>query len=306
MFDPVKLRVLRSVVETGSVRASAQALGYTPSAVSQHLAGLRREAGVEIVERVGRGIEVTPAGRTIAAEAEGVLDALDRLDRVAADLRAGRSGALTFTYVTSVALTWGPTIARELSERFPDLGLLLTLRQCSAGAPTATGGDVVVIDSQTPDFGPGWRTIDVLEEGFVAIVARDHPLAERTAVRLRDLADQPWATDDALDSVWFATIASACRAAGITPRVAMNPPDFPTLLGLIAGGGYVTVQPSLIGQGIRPDLVALPILDDQPRRRLQVRIRERVIDHPGARFIVERVRHHAALTAQTVPGVRAL
>src|SRR5690606_11600928 len=102
MLDPLKLRVLRSVAETGSIRASAEALGYTPSAVSQHLTGLRRETGVTLLERSGRGIAVTPAGRELARAAGTALDALDEVSRVAGELRAGRTGTLTLSYATSV------------------------------------------------------------------------------------------------------------------------------------------------------------------------------------------------------------
>src|SRR5690625_814859 len=113
MLDPTRLRVLRSVVETGSIRASAEALGYTPSAVSQHLSILRRETGLELLERSGRGVRVTETARAVTQEAGKVLDALDALDHRVADLRAGRARAVNVGYATSVAATWVPELARE-------------------------------------------------------------------------------------------------------------------------------------------------------------------------------------------------
>src|SRR5699024_9216087 len=129
-LDPTRRRALRSAVETGSSRASAEALGYTPSAVSQHLSILRRETGLELLERSGRGVRVTETARAVAQEAGKVLDALDALDHRVADLRAGRTGTLHFGYATSVAATWVPELAREVRQRFPDLGLGLALRDC--------------------------------------------------------------------------------------------------------------------------------------------------------------------------------
>ncbi len=73
-MDIVRLRVLRAVVATGSIRASAAALGYTPSAVSQQLAALQRETGLRLFERVGRGIEPTAAGRSLAVEASTLFE----------------------------------------------------------------------------------------------------------------------------------------------------------------------------------------------------------------------------------------
>lgn len=315
MLDPVKLRVLRSVVETGSVRASAEALGYTPSAVSQHLSTLRRETGVDLVQRSGRGIVVTAAGRALAEEACTALDALDRLDHFARELRTGRTGVLTFAYASSVAATWVPRIAQEVREAFPDLGLTLELRHCSETSNPNEAGDVVINDSVAPPFGAGWRTIEILEEKYVAILAADHPLVrllpadDPTApprpapIRLRDLADAQWATDDPLDSIWFEHIASACRAAGFTPDVTMNPPDYQAILGFVATGEFVTVQPSLITQSMRADLVAVPLLDENPRRRLEVQVRESVAEHPATALLVERVRAHARASARTLPDV---
>ena len=68
MLDLHRLRVFRAVVTTGSVSGAAATLGYTPSAVSQHLAALQRETGVALVERSGRGIVPTAAGVVLAGQ----------------------------------------------------------------------------------------------------------------------------------------------------------------------------------------------------------------------------------------------
>lgn len=306
MFDPVKLRVLRSVVETGSIRASAEALGYTPSAVSQQLSALRRETGLDLVARTGRGITVTAAGRTLATQAGAALDALSDLERTARDLREGRTGTITFAYASSVAATWVPAIARDVREQFPELSLSLVLRHCSLGDRDDQRGDVVIGDDIAAAFGPEWVVRDILEEGYVALVGTDHPLAARGSVALKELADEAWVTDDEQGTPWFERIASACRAAGYSPRIAVNPPDFAAVLGFVAAGDFVSVQPSLIAQDLRPGVVALPLEPPAPRRRLQVRVREQVAANPAVQFMVERVRATAAAYADQVPGVQVL
>ena len=91
MPDLHRLRVLRTVVATGSVRAAAGALGFTPSAVSQQLTVLQRETGLVLLRRRGRGLEPTVAGRTLAAAAEPLLAELANVQTLVADRRAGRS-----------------------------------------------------------------------------------------------------------------------------------------------------------------------------------------------------------------------
>ena len=210
MLDPVKLRVLRSVVETESIRASAEALGYTPSAVSQHLSTLGRETGLTLLERTGRGISVTPGARLIAHEAGAALDALAAVERLARELASGRTGSLTFGYMTSVAATWVPVLARDVRAAFPDLSLDLLYRDCSV-QETGSRADIVLTDDATPSFGADWREIDLLEEIYSVLVAASHPLADRDEVALAELSSLPWVTDDPLDSLWFDRIAAACR-----------------------------------------------------------------------------------------------
>lgn len=305
MLDPVKLRVLRSVVETGSIRASAEALGYTPSAVSQNLSTLRKETGVALIERTGRGITVTPAGHLIAERAGAALDALDDVQRLSRELASGRSGSLTFGYMTSVAATWVPVIARDVRLAFPDLTLNLLHRDCSI-QETDSRADIVLADDVTPSFGPDWDEIDLLEEVYSLLVAAGHPLADRDGVQLKELADHPWATDDPLDSWWFDRIAASCRAAGFSPRIEANPTDFTAVTGFVATGEYLSVQPSLIAHGVRGGLRAIPLQPPAPTRRVQMRVRRPAADNPATTFIAQRVRDITVETAAKIPGVVAL
>lgn len=305
MLDPVKLRVLRSVVETESIRVSAEALGYTPSAVSQHLSALGRETGVGLVERTGRGISVTPGARLIAERAGTALDALADVDRLARELAVGRTGSLTFGYMTSVAATWVPVLSRDVRAAFPELSLNLLYRDCSV-LETGSRADVVLADDVTPSFGADWREVDLLEEVYSVLVAASHPLAEREEVSLSELSGLPWATDDPLGSPWFDRIAAACRAAGFTPPVEANPSDFPAVMGFVATGEYVSVQPSLIAAEVHPGIVAIPLRSPAPTRRVQMRIRRAIESNPAARFLTERVRAITVETAARIPGVVAL
>lgn len=205
-----------------------------------------------------------------------------------------------------MAATWVPAIAHDVREAFPDLALSLVLRPCALGDQDDQRGDVVIGDDIAAAFGPEWIVRDILEEGYVALVGDQHPLASRGSVALSELEHEAWVTDDDPDTPWFDRIASACRAAGYSPRIAVNPPDFAAVLGFVAAGDFVSVQPSLIAQDLRPGVVSLPLEPPAPRRRLQVRVRERLASNPAVQFMVERVRVTAAACAEQVPGIRVL
>src|SRR3954464_2595219 len=87
-LDVRRLRVLRELAARGTVAATAQALSFTPSAVSQQLSALEREAGVPLLEREGRRLALTDAGRTLVAHADAVLAQLEAAE---ADLQAASS-----------------------------------------------------------------------------------------------------------------------------------------------------------------------------------------------------------------------
>src|ERR671917_971975 len=91
MLDLRRLRLLREVDARGTVHGAARALAYTPSAISQQLAALERDAGVPLLERVGRGVRLTEAGHRLVSHADAVLA---RLEAAEADLEAvtGRVG----------------------------------------------------------------------------------------------------------------------------------------------------------------------------------------------------------------------
>src|SRR2546421_12664806 len=98
MLDVRRLQLLRAVVTSGSISAAARNLGYSPSAISQQLAVLEREAGTALLERVGRGVRPTPAGRLLSEHAEVVSEQLSKAEHELTELKAGRSGRLTIRY----------------------------------------------------------------------------------------------------------------------------------------------------------------------------------------------------------------
>src|SRR4029078_7028634 len=85
MLDPRRLVVLREFAAQGTIAGAAEALAFTPSAVSQQLAQLQREAGVELFRKAGRRLELPDAGRTLVARAG---ELLARVEEVEAELAA--------------------------------------------------------------------------------------------------------------------------------------------------------------------------------------------------------------------------
>ena len=108
MLDIHRLRVFRAVVATGSVNGAASSLGYTPSAISQHLSALQRETGLALVERRGRGIEPTSAGVAFAAGSARSSIGLAQVESMSETCAPAGAGSLRISYFASAGATWIP------------------------------------------------------------------------------------------------------------------------------------------------------------------------------------------------------
>src|SRR6201992_3685043 len=126
MLDVRKLRVLRELAHRGTIAAVAEALAYTPSAVSQQLAALEREAGVPLLERTGRRVALTPAGAVLARYAETVLAVLEEASAALAATRSSLTGPLRIGAFPSAARTMLPRALVALGGEHPGLELMVT------------------------------------------------------------------------------------------------------------------------------------------------------------------------------------
>ena len=113
MLDVRRMQVLRAVVSSGSVTAAAARLGYTPSAISQQVAALEREAGTALLERVGRGVRPTAAGLLLTEYADAISRQVSEAETALADLRDGQTGRLSVRYfATAGSALVAPAVAR--------------------------------------------------------------------------------------------------------------------------------------------------------------------------------------------------
>ncbi|WP_037370863.1 LysR family transcriptional regulator [Amycolatopsis orientalis] len=283
MLDLPRLRVLRAVVASGSIRASAAALGYTPSAVSQQITTLQRETGLHLFERSGRGIEPTEAGRTLAAEAETLFEAFSRVEQVVTELRAGRVGRLSIGYFGSAGSTWlAPTVA-ALRTEFPGLRLDLMLTEFTPGDP-----DIDIFVEETGAEHPGSVvTHRLAADPYRAVVRLDDPLAGLPEVPLAALAQRHWVDNDLREGPCRQVLLNACTQAGFSPSFVVETHDYRTAMSFVATGIGLTVVPEL-GLGELPDgLTTVALTAPAPVRHLSLAVKKPIADHPAARRAVE-------------------
>ncbi|MDF2579225.1 MAG: putative transcriptional regulator, partial [Microbacterium sp.] len=142
MLDVRRLRLLRELSHRGTIAAVAEALTYTPSAVSQQLSALERDAGVPLLERSGRRVRLTAAAETLVGHTERILEILREADADLASAAATLRGTLRIgVFPTAVPILLTPAVVR-LSSAHPGLRLLVSELD-PATVPDALRGDAV-------------------------------------------------------------------------------------------------------------------------------------------------------------------
>jgi DNA-binding transcriptional LysR family regulator len=126
MLDVRKLRLLRELAHRGTIAAVAEALAYTPSAVSQQLTALERETGVPLLERTGRRVTLTPAARGLVERTEQILATLQEAAAELATAATELTGVLRIgVFPTAVQTILTPALV-ALSTDHPGLELTVT------------------------------------------------------------------------------------------------------------------------------------------------------------------------------------
>jgi len=226
-MDVRRLRVLRELADRGSVAAVADALSFTPSAISQQLRALQREVGVVLTEPAGRGLRLTEAGLALAGHADSVLAALAEAEAAVERYRSEPTGVVRVAMFQSAArLLLAPVLHRlgglaGIEARFSDVDMT------PAEVPgLAAGFDLVVAhrDEHAPPFATDrWEVTHLLREPLDVALPPGHRLARHPRLRLVDLTDEPWISvqegfpvDDVLRSIALRTGTQPGSCSGST------------------------------------------------------------------------------------------
>jgi DNA-binding transcriptional LysR family regulator len=251
MLDLHRLRLLQEFADRGTIGATAAALGYTPSAVSQQLAALEREAGTTLLDRTARSAELTDAGRRLAIHAEIILAQVEAAE---ADLSAQAkepSGRVSVAAFPTAAVAFAPALVRSLRAH-PGVTLLLRQTQRDEGMRGVRSGevDVALVDDWNgglADRAPSLlRLFPLLRDPLVLIVPRNHRLADPDIpVDLRALRETiRWMAAPAGEPSREA-VDRLLATVGGAPAVPWEFEGLGTILSLVARGTGIAAVPRL-------------------------------------------------------------
>ncbi len=284
MLDVKRMRVLREVIARGSFSAAADSLHLSQSAVSQQVAALEKEVGMQLLERTSDGPKLTSAGETLMGHADAVLCRLDEAERELSEiagLEGGRVRVISFPSAGATVVTKAISIFRG---RYPAIELGLGEGEPEDSIPALRAGDYDIAlgfdfsahpDEPERDLE---RTL-LLEESMWVALPPGHPLAASDAIKLADLADEDWLCGRS--GSCRANVIRLCQDAGFEPNVSFDSDDYQVLKGLVSAGMGVTVLPELALGDRAPGIELRPVSDKQTTRRVWAVTREDAARSPA-------------------------
>jgi DNA-binding transcriptional LysR family regulator len=308
MLDPHRLRLLAEFADRGTIAATAAALGYTPSAVSQQLAVLERETGTGLLDRTARSAELTDAGRRLAGHARRILAMMETAETDLSARAQEPEGRVVVTAFPSAAAAFAPALAHSLRVH---PGLTLLMRQSQPGEearPVSSGeADIALVDDWSGRLArqqagqPGLLQYHrLLRDPLVLVVPRGHPVASHPRIQLRKLRDEAWMVAPAGEPSRQAVDRLFAGSGGI-PQVSWEFEGLGTILSLVAQGIGIAAVPRLaLAAGAGPVTVRdLP--GTVPARDVYAVVRAASVRRPAIAVVLAAL-HDAA---RNLPGHRA-
>ncbi len=306
MLNVNRLRMLREVASRGTIAAAAEALFMTPSAVSQQMAVLEREAGAQLLERHGRGVRLTDIGSRLVTNTERILADIERAE---ADIAAASQGV-----VGRVRVSAFPTGARALlvpalaglKERFPNLRVSMVDLEPEESLPALKNRDLDVVVAYEWGLLPrladrGIEREQLLTEPVYLALPADHRLAGRGSVALADLRDEEWIVGRDATSMLDLVVA-ATRRQGYEPRTDFHSMDFQVILSAVGAGLGVALVPPLALIGNYPSVQITRVRDLSIERTIWAAVRKGSRGTPGIAAVLDALERAAADLADRIPA----
>ena len=285
MLDPRKLHLLRELARRGTIAAVAEAVTFTPSAVSQQLSALEREAGVPLLERTGRTVSLTPAGHLLVEHAQAVLEQLERATAALAATRGGPSGPLRIGAFPTAARVLLPPALADLTGAHPGLEPMVSEIDPADVSAALRAGELDVALVHEYDFVPPVTDASIETEPLFS-----EPMYLTNRPSIAEARADWWITNKP-GTLCHTMAIRACQAAGFEPIVRHHIDDFDTVLAFVAAGQGIALVPHLAAvdppRGVA--LTRLPL-----SRRTLAAFRRGNGEHPAIRAAV--AAFHTAIT----------
>lgn len=255
-----------AVAEERHFGRAAQRLGMSQPPLTEQIRVLEHALKVQLFERSRRGTQLTPAGLALVPEVRKLAEHLERIERAVREAVRGREGVLTIGAVTAVMVDLLPELIAKLRQRHPQV--TVSVREIDSGEAAAAlhNGDVDLALVRLDDPpAAGLAAAPLREERLAVALPPGHAFAERTRLRLRDLAEEDFVLCFRRASPsYFDTLVGACRAAGFSPRIVHEVGSVSSQLAFVACGQGIALVPASVKRMAAASVVLRTLADKTP------------------------------------------
>lgn len=276
---------LQKIVELGSFSKAAEALGYTQSSMSQMIASLEEELSIKLLNRFRTGAKLTLEGEELYPYIERMIYQYWAAQEKAKEIRGLETGVIRIGTLASISAHWMPVLLKEFQARYPGVEFVMHQGDYTSIQEWIRTG-AVDFGFVSPRAVNGLETIVLKEGAMLAVLPEGHPLAEREAVPLAELAAEPFIL---LEEGHYYEPLDAFRSIGVTPNVKYTIHDDYAIMAMVEAGLGVSILAELIlhRTGYR---LALRPTDPPVRRTLAVAYRDRASLPMASRRFIEYLR----------------
>ncbi|HYM82737.1 MAG TPA: LysR family transcriptional regulator [Candidatus Dormibacteraeota bacterium] len=288
MLDTWRLQLLREVARRGTVRAAAEAMSVTPSAVSQQLRVLEAEAGVALLERQHGRVRLTAAGDMLARHADAITSAIALAESELATFREEVAGTLRIAAFPTAARALLPAVIGELGRAHPRLRITLRDLESDESILALLADDVELAvvdeyDDATRLVEPALELIPLLDDPLYLATppGADRPSSGSVLAH----GDEHWIMDTESSNI-YAALDRYFRRAGFVPNVRSNCRDYGVIIALVEAGLGVAVLPGLAVKHLVTRARLAP-LDPSLHRRVLIAVKPERKSHPAVAAMVD-------------------
>jgi LysR family hydrogen peroxide-inducible transcriptional activator len=239
-----QLRYFCAVAEAGSFSRAAEQSHVSQPSLSQQIMKLEDELGARLFDRLGRSVRLTETGQTFLPRARAVLRELEAARGDVAEQKDSVAGSVTIGVIPTVAPYYLPQRLTRFSRKYPQVQLTVVEEITPALLELLRASKVDLAVLALPIRGHEFESFPLLTEPLFAALPRDHNLAKRRSLSLKDLRSQPFLL--LRDGHCFRdTAVAACDRARLHPQIVFESGQFSSLLSMVGAGMGVSIVPEM-------------------------------------------------------------
>lgn len=298
MLNLQRLKILQELAAKKTLAATAESFFMSPSAISQQLAVLEREAGVELLVKEGRGVRLTDAAIDLVSNSEAIFSAIEKAEAQLIGAGKGLQGTIRISAFPTAARGITIPMATFFTKAYPNLRLRILDYEPEEALPALSAGDIDIALyyewNLLPSIPPmGVRTWDILVESVYLALPVGHELAKQNRpIAVSELAQEDWIVGREATSM-MTLVTAATAQAGYNPRIRVQSMDFEVILAAVSAGLGIALVPPMGFIRATTGVTYRRLKDFEVHRTIKVAVRKGSEHHPGIATVLREITQFA-------------